>query len=211
VTPPSLALDLVDWMQRRLYVLGMLDIAMVGDEPVAVRITELGQRVLGVEGVESGSCGLAPLVVNPDFEVLVFPEGEVIELVHTLDRFAIRTKSEEVSRYQILKEGVERAVVKGMSPDEILSFLTAHSRTPIPQNVEYSIRDWGEMIRFGSQRDVVLLQVDADDIMDQVLALEQIKAVLVERIGPCAAALSERIDDWRTLEELRQLGVYMKG
>ncbi len=211
MTLPGLARDLADWLLRRLFVLGVIDVALVGDEPAAVRLTELGQKVLGMQPGDNGGSGLPPLVVNPDFEVLVFPEGEVIELVHTLDRFAIRTRSEEVSRYRILKEGVERAVVKGMPAEEILRFLTAHSRTPIPQNVEYSIRDWGETIRFGTQREVVLLRVDSEEVMDRVLALEPVRRLLVERLGPETAALKERISDWRTLEELRRLGVYMKG
>ena len=143
--------------------------------------------------------------------MLLFPEGDVLELVHTLDRFAIRTKSEEVSHYRILKEGVERAVVKGMNPADILSFLEENSRTPIPQNVEYSIRNWGEKIRFAAQMEVVVLTVDSEEVLDRILALDPIREVVVERLAPNVVALKERIEDWRTLEELRRLGVYIKG
>ena len=93
---------------------------------------------------------------------------------------------------------------------DILSFLAAQSRTPIPQNVEYSIRDWGEKIRFGAQREVVLLTVDSEDVLDRILAIERIRGVMVARISPTAAALSEPIENWRTLEELRSLGVYLR-
>jgi hypothetical protein len=210
-TLPGLVRELVDWIVRRLFILGFVDIALSGDDPVAVRLTELGQKALGVEVEDRKENDLPPLVVNPDFEVLVFPEGDVLELVHTLDRFAIRTKSEEVSQYRILKEGVERAVVKGMAVGDILAFLSDHSRTPIPQNVEYSIRDWGEKICFAAQREVVLLEVESEEVLDRVLTLEPVREALLERISPTVAALKERIDDWRTLEELRVLGVYMKG
>ncbi len=210
VSVPGLATELSGWILNRLFVLGLVDVALVGDEPVALRLTELGLKGLGVEVEESQGNGLAPLVVNPDFEVLVFPEGDVLEIVHTLDRFAVRTKSEEVSHYRILKDGVERAVVKGMGVDDILGFLIAESRTPIPQNVEYSIRDWGEKIRFGTQQEVVLLTVDSEDVLDRILAIDRIREVMVERISPTAAALSEPIENWRTLEELRSLGVYLR-
>jgi XPB/Ssl2-like helicase family protein len=177
---------------------------------VALRLTELGLKGLGVAVEEREGNGMLPLVVNPDFEVLVFPEGDVLEVVHTLDRFAVRTKSEEVSHYRILKEGVERAVVKGMDAEGILEFLTSQSRTPIPQNVEYSIRNWGEKIRFGTQQEVVLLKVDSEEVLDRILAIDRIRDVMVERISPTAAALSEPIENWRTLEELRGLGVYLR-
>jgi hypothetical protein len=208
---PGLVRELGDWILRRLFVLGFVDVAIAEGEPMAVRLTELGQKALGVEVEDRRENDLPPLVVNPDFEVLVFPEGDVLELVHTLDRFAIRTKSEEVSHYRIMKEGVERAVVKGMAVDDILSFLSGHSRTPIPQNVEYSIKNWGEKICFAAQREVVLLEVESEEVLDRVLTLEPVREALLDRISPTAAALKERIDDWRTLEELRLLGVYMKG
>ncbi len=210
VSVPALATELSRWILNRLFVLGLVDVALVGDEPVALRLTELGLKGLGVEVEETQGNGLAPLVVNPDFEVLVFPEGDVLEIVHTLDRFAVRTKSEEVSHYRILKDGVERAVVKGMGVEDILAFLVAESRTPIPQNVEYSIRDWGEKIRFGTQQEVVLLTVDTEDVLDRILAIDRVREVMVERISPTAAALSEPIENWRTLEELRSLGVYLR-
>lgn len=210
-TLPELAGELRDWIVGRLFALGLVELGLKGGRPVALRLTDLGIRILGVEVGERGTNGHPPIVVNPDFEVLVFPEGDVLELVHTLDRFAIRTKSEEVSHYRILKEGVERAVVKGMSVDGILGFLEEHSRTPIPQNVAYSIRDWGEKIRFATQRSCVVLRLDSEKVLDQVLALDRVKEVFLERLAPEVVALKERIDDWRTLEELRSLGVYLKG
>ena len=210
-TLPGLADELSDWIVSRLFVLGLVEVSMLDGTPVALRLTDLGIKVLGVSVAENGTNGSAPIVVNPDFEVLVFPEGDVLEIVHTLDRFAVRTKSEEVSHYRILKEGVERAVVKGMSVGDILAFLGENSRTPIPQNVSYSIRDWGEKIRFASQQQVVILRVDSEEVLDQVLALDPIRAMLVERICPTVVALKEKIEDWRTLEDLRRLGVYIKG
>jgi len=210
-TLPGLVTELSDWIVNRLFVLGLVEISVRDDDPVALRLTDLGIKVLGVSVGENGSNGSAPIVVNPDFEVLVFPEGDMLEIVHTLDRFAVRTKSEEVSQYRILKEGVERAVVKGMTVSDILDFLGEHCRTPIPQNVSYSIRDWGEKIRFASQQQVVILTVDSEEVLDQVLALEPIREKFVERLSPTVVALKDKIEDWRTLEDLRHLGVYIKG
>jgi hypothetical protein len=210
-TPRVLAETLRDWIVRRLFVLGLVDLGLVDGEPVAMRVTDLGRKALELPGepVIEDAKG-RPLVVNPDFEVLLLPEGDVSETAHTLDRFAMRTGSEEVNRYRIHKEGVERAVAKGMTVEEILEFLVAYSRTPIPQNVEYSIRDWGSKLRFALQEEVVLLEVDDEEALDVTLALEPVRRLLLRRIGPKAAALRGRIGDHKTIEELRRLGIFLR-
>jgi Helicase conserved C-terminal domain len=214
-TPPrdttrALAETLRRWVVKRLYMLGLVDLGLAEGEAVALRITDLGRKVLDLPGevqaVEEGR----PLVVNPDFEVLLLPEGDITETAHTLDHFAIRTGSEEVNRYLIHREGVERAVAKGMSADEILEFLAQHSRTPIPQNVEYSIRDWGKKVRFARQEEVVLLEVDDSEALDIALALEPVRRLLLRRIGPNCAALRGRIGAFKTIEELRRLGIFLR-
>ncbi len=223
--PNDLAEALVDWMIGRLYLLGLADVGFTGQEPAAVRLTDQGRRLLvGGEGAEDeagnghaggGGDGAAlaarPLVVNPDFEVLLLPEGDVNEVAHTLDRFARRVRSDEVTRYRLQREELERAVVQGMQVDEILAFLDGRCRTPVPQNVSFSIREWGERVRFARQRDAVLLEVDREDALDRALTLEQVRGLLIARLGPKVAALRGPLTDFKTLEALKALGVYLRG
>src|SRR6185295_9800990 len=98
--------------------LGVVDVALAGDHPSALRLTELGRRLFAGEKLSQPPAPTEtpapqppakPLVVNPDFEVLLFPEGDVNEIAHRLSRFASRTKSEEVAHYRIARDGVERA------------------------------------------------------------------------------------------------------
>jgi hypothetical protein len=214
-TPPRdttrvLAETLRRWIVKRLYMLGLVDLGLTDGEAVALRVTDLGRKVLGLPGEAQASAEGRPLVVNPDFEVLLLPEGDITETAHTLDHFATRTGSEEVNRYLIHREGVERAVAKGMSADDIIAFLASHSRTPIPQNVEYSIRDWGQKVRFARQEEVVLLEVDDPEALDVALALEPVRQLLLRRIGPECAALRGRIGAFKTIEELRRLGIFLR-
>jgi len=224
--PRDLAEGLVDWTIGRLYILGVVDIGFQGQEPAAVRLTDQGRRLLtrddasAAQGEEAtvgdGTRGPAadaarPLVVNPDFEILLLPEGNVNEVAHTLDRFAVRVRSDEVTRYRLQREGVERAVVQGMTVDAILEFLTERSRTPVPQNVAYSIREWGGRVRFGRQSEAVLLEVDQEDALDRALTLEPVKALLIARLGPKVAALRAPLGEWKAIEALRALGVYLRG
>ena len=216
-TPEDLRRELVDYVLSRLYPLGAVDVALNGDEAVALRLTELGRRLLQGEKLGSATlevdvatvpCTAKPLVVNPDYEVILFPEGDVNEVAHRLNRFASRTKSDEVAHYRITRDGVERAVVKGMDAAEILDFLDAHSRVPVPQNVAYSVREWAARVGFAQQRDVVLLTTNDADAMERVLGLEDVRRLLAERLSPTAVVLRARITDWKVLETLRALGVY---
>jgi hypothetical protein len=230
--PNDLAEALVDWTIGRLYLLGVVDVGFHGQEPAAIRLTDQGRRLLGAEGgAVKGSPGIdglpagvrpgahaappaaraKPLVVNPDFEILLLPEGDVNEIAHTLDRFAKRVRSDEVTRYRLQREDVERAIVQGMTVEQILAFLTEKGRSAIPQNVAFSVKEWGERVRFCRQREAVLLEVDRPDALDRALALEPVKALLIARLGPTVAALRAPISDFKTLEALKGLGVYLRG
>jgi hypothetical protein len=209
----DLAEALVDWTIGRLYLLGLVDVGVRGKDPVAVRLSEQGRRLLGKDAAAGAPAGPRdrPLVVNPDFEVLLLPEGDVNEVAHTLDRFAKRVRSDEVTRYRLQREDLERAVVQGMTVEEILAFLVAKGRTPLPQNVAFSVREWGERVRFARQREAVLLEVDREDALDRALALEPVKALLIARLGPLVAALRSPVSDHKTLEALKGLGVYLRA
>ena len=196
-----------------------MDVALHEGEPIALRLTDLGRRL--IQGERLGSVAerpapaepaapVQPLVVNPDFEVLLFPEGDVNEVAHTLSRFAARTKSEEVSHYRIGREAVERAVVKGMDADEILDFLESYARVPVPQNVAYSIREWAARVSFAYQQEGVVLTTSDPEALDRILALDVVKRLVIRRLGPQAVILRSRISDYKVLETLRDVGVYFR-
>jgi hypothetical protein len=60
-----------------------------------------------------------------------------------LDRFSNREKKGHSMHFRISEEGVVRALRQGMHLSRIEEVLEQHSHTPLPQNVSYSIRDWG--------------------------------------------------------------------
>ena len=101
-------------------------------------------------------------------------------------------------------------MVKDMDADEILLFLEEHSRVPVPQNVEYSIREWAARVSFAWQREVVLLTTNDPAALDRVLEVDEVRRLLVDRVSPTAAALRSKISDWKLLEMLRAMGVYFR-
>jgi hypothetical protein len=142
-----MAWNLMRWVRERLHLLGIVDLGYdKAGRPVAMRLTRIGARMLGVVDGSAASHASAPLVgnlvVTPDFEVVLFPTGDDGELVHDLDRFCTREKLGAVIHFRISQRSVQRALSEGMFLKRIVQTLEHHSRTPVPQNVLYSIRDW---------------------------------------------------------------------
>ncbi|HTF87929.1 MAG TPA: helicase-associated domain-containing protein, partial [Planctomycetota bacterium] len=143
--PQRLAWNLSKWVRSRMYLLGLVDLGYdASDRPVALRLTKVGARLLGaVDGAPQLMPVLGSLIVTPDFEIVLFPTGDDAELVHELDRFAVRERQGETLHFRLNEKSVQRALSEGMYLSRILSTLRGHSRTPVPQNVLYSVRDWG--------------------------------------------------------------------
>jgi hypothetical protein len=140
-----LAWNLARWVRQRLYLLGIVDLGYdAAGRPVALRLTKQGARLLGViDGTpQTIRPSLGSVIVTPDFEVVLFPTGDDGELIHELDRFCVREKAGETMHFKILERSVQRALAEGMYVSRILAILRERSRTPVPQNVVYSIRDW---------------------------------------------------------------------
>jgi hypothetical protein len=139
-----LSWHLVTWVRQRLYLLGIVDLGYdKAGHPVAMRVTRLGARLLGIAEAQGESTqALGNLVVTPDFEVVLFPTGDDAELVHDLDRFCTRESKGSILKFKIEEKSVARALHEGMHLKRILATLEQHSRTPVPNNVLYTVRDW---------------------------------------------------------------------
>ncbi len=139
-----MAWNLVAWVRQRLHILGIVDLGYdKAGRPVAMRLTRIGARLLGVvDGTPESLPLVGNLIVTPDFEVVLFPTGDDGELIHDLDRFCTRETQSSVLHFRISEKSVQRALNEGLYLKRILAVLENHSRTPVPQNVLYSVRDW---------------------------------------------------------------------
>ena len=209
-TPADLLDELESHWIRRLYVLGMLEVAVREDQIVAVRLTPVGARVLGAE-VEQLETGLQPLLVNPDFEILVLPEGDVSDVVHTLDGFAQRIKTEDVVHFQLTRESVEAAVGAGRSLTDFTAFLAARARGGVPQNVLYSINSWAGSVSFATLERGVVLRTSDEVALERILAFPEMAALVIRRIGPAEALMKDAPTDRKLLAALRERGIELQG
>jgi hypothetical protein len=197
-----------DLVVRDLFALGVIEAAVRGDEVVGVRLSALGRTALRGAGSPSDN-GARALVVNPDFEMLVFPEGGVDELLHALDRIAVRVRSGEVAHYRLDRERVERAAVGGYGAEAIIAFLRAHARAPVPQNVEYSLREWSAGVRSASLARGILFTASDPRIVEAILHHPALKECVERVLDERTLFFNERALERQVSQELRALGVYV--
>ena len=208
-SPADLLADLRGSWLRTMHLLGIVDVAMKGDRPVAVRLSSLGGRVLGTTGAPSEAT--RPILATPDFEVVVLPEGDVSDVVHRLDGFAQRVRTGDVVHFRFTRESIEAATAEGRKVEELVAFLAERARGPLPQNVLVSLRDWAAGVAFATLERGIVLRVVSKETLDRVLAVAGVKALLVRRLSDTEALLKEEPRDRRTLADLRAEGVYLEG
>jgi hypothetical protein len=109
---------------------------------VALRLSQLGADLLEAEPAAKVAGTRSTVIVNPDFEVLLFPGDDVHEAVHAFDRFAKRIKSDHVHQFKLDAASLRAGIAEGLAFDEVLRELTDRARVPVPQNVLYSLEEW---------------------------------------------------------------------
>jgi len=81
------------------------------------------------------------LIVQPNFEVVAFPETSH-EVLFRLSKFSVLLRAEITKVFKITREKVLCAIEGGMQADEILRFLREHARNEVPQNVIFTLKSW---------------------------------------------------------------------
>ena len=134
--------NLLVWIKKRLFPLGLVDIGMHQGRVTALRLSRLGAELLDAEPAGKVGGTRCSVIVQPDFEILVFPGDDVHDVVHLFDRFAQRTKSDHVHQFKVDQKSVRSGLADGLSGAQIVQELTDRARVPIPQNVLYSLEEW---------------------------------------------------------------------
>lgn len=203
-----LAWNLVSWVRQRLYLLGIVDLGYdKSGRPVAMRLTRTGARLLGVsDGTPEGAPLVGSLVVTPDFEVVLFPTGDDAELIHDLDRFSTREKLGSLMHFRISERSIQRALAEGMQLKRILNTLEQHSRTPVPQNVLFSVRDWAVRAGVMKLSDDYVVTSDDPELLARFRADPGVRSLVREDLDERRVRLRGSSTLRRTQSLLRELG-----
>ena len=123
------------------------------------------------------------IYVQSNFEILV-PCTIKPSLLWAIDCFADLIKPDQMMVYKLTRNSVYRAMLQSYTPEMIHSFLVAHSKTQVAQNVAYSISHWGMSFGRIEFEEAILLKCDSEDLADELMLHPKIKPYLKEKVGP---------------------------
>lgn len=83
------------------------------------------------------------LLVHPNFEVTLVSKELNPKVILELLMFSSIVKVDTMSVFKISRESIDVGKKRGISTSRMIEFLRENSKEGIPQNVEYSILDWG--------------------------------------------------------------------
>lgn len=143
-------------------------------------------------------------IVQPDFEVLA-DQKLAPAIFWELCKIADLVDADRMSRLRLSRTSVYRAWRKGKKLPEIVEFLRQHSKFPLPQNVEVSLRDWcDEMGRIHVYRTTVI-HCDQPQLAAEIKVSPRLKPYIVGQVTP--QDLLVRIEDAeRVLAALQKAG-----
>ncbi|MBK9383937.1 MAG: helicase-associated domain-containing protein [Planctomycetes bacterium] len=146
------------------------------------------------------------MIVNPDYEVVLFPGGDEFAVIHALDRFCVREKSDQLYHFRLTEESVRRAIGEGFPQEEMLSTLRQHARVPIPQNVLFSVSEWSQRAGVLRLESGTLLSSDDPYVLDRVRTHPELAKHVAEVLEDGALRLKHDLDAKRVRELLKSLG-----
>lgn len=149
------------------------------------------------------------LMVNPDGEVVLFPEEGHVELLHRLCAFCDREKTEVTLHLRISQDSIQRAALRGLDPDAIIATLRAHCRVPLSQNIDYSIRNWAASVHPAAVRTLHVLELPSPEILDAAVQLPELAPLVLRRLSPTALVLEVPDLDPEAQDALKQLGIFL--
>lgn len=209
-TPDGMLRGLSRWIVEALARLGIVEAAVREGEsrPWALRLTRLGAVVLGVAEEPVFDSDAGALVVNPDHEIVVFPDRAGPQLVQAVGRFAMRVKADYALHYSLTRESVQEAAAGGLTAAEILETLEGSSRHAIPDNVRFSIEEWCErVVRLEARRSHLLQAPDAE-ALDRLLEIADFAKIVRGRLSDTTVELGEDPTQAGIVAILRDRGFY---
>ncbi|RMH03955.1 MAG: hypothetical protein D6702_04485 [Planctomycetota bacterium] len=206
----SLAWNLFTWIRKHLYLLGVIDLGYdAAGRACAIRLTPMGAELFGmIPSRELAAAG--HLVVNPDFEVVLFPDRGSHRLVHELDRFCDRELSDSLVHFRITPGSLHRGLQQGMDLDEILDLLRERSRTPLPQNVVYSLESWARSDGLVTLHEDGRLVCDSPEILDRLQLHPELGRIGLERLGEDTLRLLGPVAEEDLSSWVRDFGVSLR-
>ena len=166
--------------------LGLIEIGRI-DRSSAFSITPIGAHVLGIKKIKQKT-SLKKFMIQPNFEITVFPETSK-EILFNLAKFTEIETSDKVSIYLLTKNSVLGAVYRGLDIKWIIEFLQNNSQKEIPQNVLYSLEEWGSGFGEVKFKKGTFLEAD-EDLTSKIKS--KIEPYIMKEVSPTTIVVKEK-------------------
>lgn len=171
-----------------------------------------GRALLESDGDEAATA-LSALLPAPVQDVLlqadltaVAPGPLASDVARELELMADVDSRGGATVYRFDGGSIRRALDAGRTAADVVEFLRAHSRTPVPQPLEYLVADVARRhgrIRVGAAG--AYLRSDDEAVLGEVMADRRTAVLRLRRIAP--TVLTAQADPTTVLETLHQLGL----
>ena len=200
----SITAELVEWTLREAEWLGIT---------VGSALSLYGAKFINDEE----NLGINTALPKPVEHILVqadntaiAPGPLTIEVARMLSTFADIESRGGATVYRFSETSIRRGLDHGHSGEEIRSFLTKTSKTPIPQPLEYLIADVAKKhgkLRVGFAN--TYLRCEDQAIISAILSDKKLEHLAFRQIAPQVLVSDTESDE--TMEELRRAGYFPSG
>lgn len=145
------------------------------------------------------------LIVQPTFELLIMQPD--MPTLYSLLPFALVNSLGNVSRLTLTRASILRGLEWKLTIDEMLQLLESLSQKAMPQNVDYTLRDWARAYRAVEISQVILLEVESEAHANDLLASSKLKEFNLRRLGPTVLAMSNEANVQNLQRALEKEGI----
>jgi len=183
-------------------------------------LTDLGSAVLSEEAKPAAHPLVSPLsngnghrslVLQPNFELLLLHPD--MPTLYSLLPFAQVNQVNLVSRLTLTRTSVLRGLEAGVTLEKMLQVLGESSQKEVPQNVAYTLGDWGKLYKDVKISQVLLFEVSSEAIADEICASSKLKKYNLRKLGSTILAAGNDINltDLRRALEKEGIAVRISG
>ena len=148
----------------------------------------------------------AKFVVQPNFEVLSPPDLPCAHYLRLCVLGDLKTQ-DVMACFHLSSDSIRRAFARGLSGDEIRSFLTQHSKSGLPDMVDTLIAEcddkYGEIEILPA---IGRVKTATRELLDELYAQPRIAQALDDRISPTMATLNNATNPESLIQILQQQG-----
>lgn len=170
------------------------------------RLTERGAVLIGLLPGATETSAAVPIVVQPNFDVIV-PREAPPHVLFRLQQIAGIVTRDRASIYRLSPDSVWRHLQSGSDADAMIAFLEQASQRPLPQNVSFSIRDWAARYGEITLERADLLRTRSAALMTELRANRKLALSVDEELNATVGVLRDA-DVTALIESLRKAGYW---